>query len=415
MAGVSISDVGLLFTRYLSGVVETLNHSSKARNLVRKQDKWTGDHIEGRVHVQRTGAVQATEDGGDFPVADKQDYAAWKAYRKFVVGSIQLTDGVMATAAKSKNVAVDVISSEVKGLMREILKWENGMFFRDGTGAVAQFVESDPSSQTTTEVDDARMLWEGVNYDIYDNASLSSSPTKHGTCTISSITEAPTASDNFTITVSSALPAGLAYGTSGDYLVWKNSVNRAPTGLESLIDDTSTTFQNINTATYPHYKSLVLANSGTLRDLTPSLFRQMLAGLYQKSGNERPASGLTVLTNSYQAINVEELYEGELRLTPESKVGGLAVAAFQSALGRIDILVDSDALYHKMFFCDFDKIYRAVQKPLSWRRQGGSIFLRSDTAGVWTATAMEICEYYIKERHTSGRIDDLNEDPATAY
>jgi hypothetical protein len=412
MAGVSISDVGLLFTRYLSGVVETLNHSSKARNLVRKQDKWTGDHIEGRVHVQRTGAVQATEDGGAFPTADKQDYQPWKAYRKFVVGSVQLTDGVMATAAKSKNVAIDVISSEVKGLMREILKWENGMFFRDGTGAVCQFVETTPASQTTTEVDDARMLWEGVTYDLYDNTALSTSPTKHGTGTVSSITEAPTASGNFSVTFSSALPSTV---NLTDYVVWKNSVNRAPTGLNSLIDDTSTTFQNIATGTYPHYKSLVLSNSSTNRDLTPSLFRKMLAGLYQKSGNERPANGLTVLTNSWQAINVEELYEGELRLTPESKVGGLAVAAFQSALGRIDILVDSDALYHKMFFCDFDKIYRAVQKPLSWRRQGGSIFLRSDTAGVWTATAMEICEYYIKERHTSGRIDDLNEDPATAY
>ena len=333
MAGVNISNVGLLFTRYLDGVVDTLNHSSRARQLVKKDDSWTGDHIEGRVHVQRSGAIQAVEDGGAFPTANKQTYAAYKAYRKFLAGSIQLTDGVMATASKSKNVARDVITSEVRGMMRDMLKWENGMFFRDGTGAVAQFVETDPSSQTTTEVDDARMLWEGVTYDVYDNASLSSSPTKHGTATISTVTEAPTAAGNFTITTDSALPASLAFGTSGDYLVWQNSVNRCPNGLQSLVDDTSGTFQNINTATYPHYTSLVLSNSGTNRDLTPSLFRQMLAGLYQKSGSEKPASGLTVLTNSWQAINVEELYEGELRLSPQTKTAGLAVASFQSAFG----------------------------------------------------------------------------------
>jgi hypothetical protein len=140
-----------------------------------------------------------------------------------------------------------------------------------------------------------------------------------------------------------------------------------------------------------------------------------MAGLMQKSGNERPADGLSVLTNSWQAINVEELYEGELRLSPDSSTAGLAVSSFQSALGRVDIIVDTDAPYNQMFFVDFSKIYRGVQKQLGWRREGGSIFKRSDAAGIWTATAMEICELYIKERHTSARIDDLTESPQTMY
>ena len=78
-------------------------------------------------------------------------------------------------------------------------------------------------------------------------------------------------------------------------------------------------------------------------------------------------------------------------------------------------MVDTDCLYNKMFFADFSKIYRAVQKSLGWRREGGSIFKRSDVSGVWTATAMEIAELYIKERHTSGKIEDLNETKSTAY
>ena len=134
-----------------------------------------------------------------------------------------------------------------------------------------------------------------------------------------------------------------------------------------------------------------------------------------RTGSERPSDGLTVLCNSWQAINVEELYEGELRLTPDSKVAGLSVASFQSSLGKIDIMVDTDCLYNKMFFADFSKIYRAVSKQLGWRREGGSIFKRSDVSGVWTATAMEIAELYIKERHTCGKIEDLNETKSTAY
>ena len=115
MAGVTVENVGLTFTRFLDGVVETLNHTSKSRNLVRKDDNWTGSHIEGRLHTARSTAIGYVADGGAFPTADKQDYATYRAARKFIVGSVQLTDGAMATAAKSPNVARDVITSEVKG------------------------------------------------------------------------------------------------------------------------------------------------------------------------------------------------------------------------------------------------------------------------------------------------------------
>jgi len=409
MAGVTVETVGLTFTRFLDGVVETLNHTSKSRNLVRKDDNWTGSHIEGRIHTARSTAIGYVEDGGAFPTADKQDYDTYKAYRKFVVGSIQLTDGAMATAAKSPNVARDVITSEVKGMMNNILKFENGMFFRDGTGTVATLAGSPASASSDVQVDDARMLWDGGTYEVRDAADIT---TLHGSNVLSNVESAPNASGKMLTNWSSALPAAAA---SGDFLVWSGSVNRAITGLDKLIDDAATSFQNINVANNPRYTSLVLDNGGTNRDLTPSLFRQMLAGIMSRTGSERPSDGLTVLCNSWQAINVEELYEGELRLTPDSKVGGLSVASFQSSLGKIDIMVDTDALYNKMFFADFSKIYRAVQKQLGWRREGGSIFKRSDSSGVWTATAMEIAELYIKERHTCGKIEDLTETKKTAY
>ena len=407
MAGVNIGNVGLTFTRFLDGVVETLNHTSKARSLVRQEDKWTGSHIEGKIHTARSTSIGYVEDGGAFPVADKQDYQTYQATRKFTVGSVQITDGAMATAAKSPNVARDVVTSEVKGLMNNILKFENGFFFRDGTGTVAT-ITNGMSGATDIQVDDARMLWDGGTYNMF-NAALNA---KDGDVVVSNVESALHSSGDALVNFTGALPATSA---SSDVLVWNGCVNRAVTGLDKLIDDSASTFQNINVANYPRYASTVLSNSGTKRDLTPSLFRQMLASIQQKSGSERPSDGLTVLCDSWQAINVEELYEGELRLTPESKVGGLAVAAFQSALGRVDIMVDTDCLHNKMFFCDFSKVYRAVQKQLGWRREGGSIFKRSDVSGMYTATAIEIAEMYIKERHTCGKIEDLNDNKATAY
>ena len=397
MAGVNISNAGLTFIRYLKGVTETLNHKSKARALVQKDDRWTGSHIEGVVHVGRTSSLGWTSDGGALPAADRQNYQNMKVYRRFFDGTIQISDGAMAAASDTVNAAKTVQSSEMEGLLRDMLKAENGMFTRNGDGSVST-MKAAPSGTTLT-VDDARMLWDGGTYDVYDTTLA----TLRGTVTISKVTQAPTAAGYMTVTTTAASPSGTI---NGDKLVWHNALNKCITGLDSLVDDAASTFQGIDAATYTKYSSLVLssADGTTNRDLTPTLFRQMMAGLAQKTGNDRPVDGLKALCTSYQGINVEELYEGDLRLTPESSTAGAAISSFQSALGRVDILIDTDCVYNKLFLVDFGNIYRATQLPLGWRREGGQIFKRSDTSLNWTASVLEIAELYIKERHTSAKL-----------
>ena len=415
VAGVNIGNSGLLFTRYLQGVTETLNQTSPLRQLAGVgDDRWTGSHTEFTVHVNRNPSIRYMEDGGSFPTPKKQGYVRAKAYRRFVGGKIQLSDGVLAAASGGRHIAKDVISSEVDGLMDNILKHENFFMSRDGTGVVATLQGTTVSGSTDIDVDDSRGLWETGVYNVYDENLT----TNRGSVTISNLESAPDSSGNSLVNTVGSLPAGT---TSGDKLVWagsdtgSDSLNRAITGLDALIND-SGTFQNVNTATYPKYTALVMDNSGTNRDLTPSIFRQLIAGMAQKTGSKKPTQGLKAISNAWQMQNVEELYEGELRLTPDTKTAGLALAAFQTAMGRVELLQEPDALYNKIFVADFSKIKRGVQKPLHWRKgKGGGIFLRSDTSAVYTATALEICELYIKDRHTSGKIEDLNETRSTAY
>lgn len=408
MPGVSIDDVGTTFTRYLPGVIETLNHTSKFRKLIKREDRWNGSHNEWRVHSSRNKGIGYVEDGGAFPVAGKQTYQTAKSYRKFLVGSVQVTDGVLATA-DGENAAIKVTTSELEGLTKNLMKFENYMMYKDGTGAVTTFVDATlASSASDVPVYDARGLWDGVIYENRDSLAIA---TLNGYSTVSNVEQATNSSYQALVNFSATL-AGTA---AGDYLVWPGSVNRAVTGLDKLINDSAVTFQNIAVGTYPRYSSFVLDNSGTKRDLTPTMFRQLLAGILHKSGNEKPGDGLTVLTSAWQMLNVEELYEGNLRLTPTDTVGGFVVSSFQSTLGKINIVVDTDAPYNTIFACDLNEIVRSVQRELDWRRQGGSIFLRSDAAGVWTATAMEVGEMYIKNRCTSGRIDDLNASVMGAY
>ena len=411
MAGVNASNVGTTYVHILEGATETLNQSSKARNRVTQNYEWRGSHLEHKLHTARNPAVGFMNDGGVFPVADKEDYLSLKVGRKIVGGSIQLTDAVMATASKSPEVAVDVVSSHTEGLMKGILKFENFFFFRDGTGAIATVSSTvaggfgGSAADTKFLVDDARGFWDKGQYDCYTGSTFK------GRLTVTSVTEAPHSSGYFQVNCSAL---GFVM-TVADTIYWKDSYGIALTGLDALVDNSSSTFQSVVVSSYPRYTSMVLSNAGTLRDLDPSLFRQLQAGIYQKTGNDLPVSGLSCLGTSWQLGNLDELYESALRISPETSTGGVATPTFQSSLGKITIEADSDAPYNKMFLVDFSQIYRGVQKKLGWRVEGGQIFKRSDSAGVWTATAIEIAEMYIKGRNSSGKLKDLNETIKISY
>jgi hypothetical protein len=125
MAGVNVDNVGLTYVNVLDGVSETLNHKSKLRQKVSQEYNWTGSHLEHSIHLARSTSIGFGSDGSAFPVADKQDYGKLKVGRRIVQGSCQLTDASMATAGAGKSVAKDVVESETRGLMRDILSFEN--------------------------------------------------------------------------------------------------------------------------------------------------------------------------------------------------------------------------------------------------------------------------------------------------
>lgn len=414
MAGNSIADHGALFTQYLPDVVQTLNNTTYARSLPKGKAKWVGDHIEQTIHLARNTSVGNTVDGGAFPAAGKQSKSLIKSYRKFTYGSVMMTDGIMAAAPDSKGSAESVVEQELTGMMNGIEVYENGMFTRDGTGVVALLGQTINGSAIT--VDDARMLWDGKDFEIRD----ASTPTTIHVPVLRPdyVSRAFDANGEATVTLEASIAS--SGQAAGDYIVWgsgdSSSYGRAITGLDALIDDSTGTFQGISVTAYPRYTSIVLDNGGIDRALTPSLFRQLLAALIQEGG-ALPSDGITCLTNVWGSVSVEELYENEIRMSTDDTVAGIAVASFQSTLGKIKVVNDPLCKYGTMFFPNMDEISWNEQRPLDWRRDapGAPIFKASHTSGVYTATALGINELMIHQRNKCGKITDLAETKVTAY
>lgn len=408
MPGVSIDDFGASFIDYIPGVTDSLNNTVTLRKYARKDYKWEGANIQFTVHTARNHGIGNIEDGGAIPVADKQDYIPAQAFRRFFAGSVQISDGQLANAATSKRAAIDVVTSELRGLLDGMAKYEEYMAYRDGTGVVG-LLGTDITG-TTWGATDARLLWDGQTYEIRDAAAIG---TLHGTVTVNSVARALDANNQFAVTSAAALPAAAA---ATDFIVWPNAVNRAVTGLSAMIDDASETFQNVDTSVYPRYTSPVLDGGGTNRALSPTMHRQMLAMLNQESGDaSMTTNALTVLTNTWQLIEQDELYAADMQVTPDTTTTGMAAPNFKSSHGKLTVKATHDCPYNTMFYVDFSQIFRAVQSELDWRRNAGSIFTPSLNSTVWRATAWESCEYFIKQRNKCGKIEDLAETVTTAY
>ena len=370
-ASYSSQATGLGKISYLDLVVRTLNEESLFRNWSAMDDNWTGTEKDFRVHVTRSGAIKFSEDGGAFPASSAQGHVVGKAYRKFLLAKIAVTDGLMA-AIRGAGAVTDATEEEVKQMMKDILKYESFFAYGDGTGVISTFEDNTlASSASNVPVDDGRFLRgfsrSSMEFDVY-NAALT---TKRGTVKVTSVANAPTATGAYSVTFDQTVAGTIAT----DVLIPKDCLNRAITGLDALVDDAASTFQNIAVNTYPEYSSMVSSNGGTNRELSPNLFRRVLAGLVEKSG-QMPGN-LKALASPRQLIKMEELYEGELRLQPGTSVGGIKVSKFQSALGNIDLAHDTEAPLNTMFLPDLSKIRREVPKVRQRRR--------NDSGGVCNA------------------------------
>jgi hypothetical protein len=397
-AGTGIADLTSLFIHYRPGFVQTLNNRVLARKLaVGKDYKWEGDYVLKKIQIARHTGISFGSDGMALPPAGKEAFIDSKTYRRFMAATVQVTDGALNTALTSKHACKSTSKSLLTGLAEAIHKFQNFVLTRDGTGKMATVYGY---SGGTLTVDDARGLWRDQWYTIRDITGV----TIKTSFQVSLVNLSPTGG-RATLTVT-GVSSSYTYA-SGDFVVWGmgywESYGNTTTGLDSLIG--TGTLQGITASSYPEWHSLVFSPSSGTQDQSTRLFRQMLAGLYQLGGDEK--QNLFALTSVWDMIEFEQLWEGEVRLTPQARIAGLVAPVFHTHFGKVMPYTDSDAPYGKMFFVDRREITRAVQKDLDWRKTGGEILMKSSTNQHYHGDMMEICENMIDNRRRCGKITDL--------
>lgn len=422
MAGVTLANMGSSFPhRITKPVIRILNLSGRMRQIVSPSKlSWKGTYIEGRVHVSLNPSVSFMQDGGAFEVAGAQGYVPFRVYTTNVGGSVQLSDNVLAAGSGGEENGIDVMQTEMSVLVKTVLKTENFAWSRDGSGILATISSSNTSAaevnttatagQRYVYVTDIRGLMVGGVYEVRD---ANSSYALLGYVTVLKRGNALGSLGNPYVYVdATGLPTGVA---SGDVLVKRGTYGIALAGLEKLVDNTAGTFQYVTiggTSGYHEYVSPCMSLSSGSLDATA--FRQLLAGIKQNLDSDGATNPtLKWITNNWQLIEVEELYEPELRVSPGQTPG--LPAALETSFGRVEPVSDPDFPYGEHICIDPSRIFLAQQSELHWRAVGGQELVPSQQAAVSNGTVWMSENMYITERQMCGKITSVSETKKFPY
>lgn len=229
--------------------------------------------------------------------------------------------------------------------------------------------------------------------------------------------------DGITISkiVASTRTVTLASGTytlvANDHVYLTGSYGNAPNGIRGLVDDGTnlTTIHGASRSTYDELKSLVLANSGTLRDLTEDLLVDLAHGVRQRSGQniDLLLMNFGQLAKFYKFVRADRRFNVSGAEVPTYNVGYKKLPTFFVGGQEVEVLPSEDVFPREVYGLTTSQIRRIVAQKLDWKTWGSdsNIFQQALVSGAYalgaqaTLYAAENIATYMPAAH--GVVQDL--------
>ena len=188
------------------------------------------------------------------------------------------------------------------------------------------------------------------------------------------------------------------------YIAGSYGAATVPNGIAGIVDDATnlTTIHNVSRATYEELKSLVLTNSGTVRDLSEDLMLEAAHGVRQRSGRLVDC----VLMNTGQwskyckMVRPDRQYVVSGKGVPNYDTGYKASTEYEPVSqfmhgGKVaDIYVSEDVSPRTVYMLTKSELRRVEQGPPTWIDWGGgSIFQQSVSTTYQTAKTATIAYF----------------------
>lgn len=242
---------------YLGVVSEQLN--TGINPLLAKIEQTTSD-VWGKEIIKLApyglnGGIGAGTEDGNLPTAAENQYVRFKSELKNLYGTIELSDKAVRASQNNAGAFVNLLNSEMEGLLKASKFNFGRMLYGDGSGKLATVVTyTGNSNYNKIKLNTVKNVMEGMVIDCYDDS---------GDAVSAMCGTRITAVDrvNKIITVDAANAAAVA---ADGYITIQGSKNLELTGLGAIFNTSASTLYGLTIANYPWLKPYVNSSVGAM-------------------------------------------------------------------------------------------------------------------------------------------------------
>ena len=258
----------------LSNQLNTTINPLLARINQTSSDVW-GKEIRKIAPYGINGGIGAGTESGDLPSPAENNYEQFVLSLKNLYGKLEISDKAIRASENSTGAFVNLLTSEMEGLIKASAFNFGRMLYGDGSGKLATITTN---TTNTITVDSTKNLIEGMVVDIL---SPSGSVLKQA-IRIAGINKATK-----TITLTSAQLTDQAYDDAGNILCVQGSYNNEITGLGAIFKSTGSLY-GLNRETHnwliPYMKDI--SNSSQTQNITDIIIQNAIDDIEESADSK---------------------------------------------------------------------------------------------------------------------------------
>ena len=369
MVTISSADKALksLYLGVISNQLNTRTNAFLGKVEQTSANVW-GKNIIRLVPYGLNGGVGAGNETGDLPAAAGNMYVTFTSTLKNLYGTIELTDKAIRTSSNNAGAFVNLLNSEMEGLLKASKFHFSRMLYGNGTGKLASTVANTGNSdRSVIKLDSVKNFVEGMIIDI--NGSAGALTTGH---TVTYVDRSAG-----TVTIS---PATTSY-SAGYTLSVQGSFNNEIYGLPYLFDSNITMFygnarRNVSFALPTGYTANAVSNDS---------IQEVLDNIEENYGT---APNLIITSYDMRRKYLEYLRTNCLNIDHKEIEAGFTSITYNG----IPLYVEKFAPENTAYFVNTDDFKLVQPSEWSWLENNeGNILHQISGKAAYYATLVKYC------------------------
>jgi len=349
----------------------------------------SGNNIIVGVQTGNNEGFGALSDGDDLPTANYAKYAQLTVPMKYLYARLQISGPAMDASRDNAGAFAKVLVNEKKSTVQTCKDNLNRILYGSGTGQLTTCTGANTS--TSVPVASTKYLKVGAYVDIIDTDGS----------TVNADGKQITAVDPVGLTITLEAAPGIATA-NGDVIVRKDSLNKEPYGLESLVDTDNTLMScNRALAANSYFRSYVLAATGGLLDEME--MQKVIDEINIASGK---SVNLLITTHGVrrkyaQLLTPDKRYNDTVELK-----GGFKTLSYGDGLA---LMVDKDCPAGIMYFLVKEALEEHYMADWKWMSEDGNILSRVNNKHAYEATIYKSVQFVTNQANALGKLTGITE------